>query len=107
MSDWRPSARIEHLKQRAELLAQANLFAQRNVVEVQTPVKHKHTVTEPECKALKCPLTYLQTSPEYQMKRLLAAGVLQLLSARPAFRHGELRPLHSQNSPCWRVSAGL
>ena len=97
MSDWRPSAGIEHLKQRAELLAQARaFFAERNVIEVQTPVLAKHTVTEPDVQSIEVPgYGYLQTSPEYQMKRLLAAGMPSCYQLGPAFRHGEQGRLHN------------
>jgi lysyl-tRNA synthetase class 2 len=97
MSDWRPSARIEHLKQRAELLAQARaFFAERNVIEVQTPVLAKHTVTESDVQSIEVPgYGYLQTSPEYQMKRLLAAGMPSCYQLGPAFRHGEQGRLHN------------
>ena len=97
MSDWRPAARIEHLKQRAELLAQARaFFAERNVIEVHTPVLAKHTVTEPDVQSIEVPgYGYLQTSPEYQMKRLLAAGMPSCYQLGPAFRHGEQGRLHN------------
>ena len=97
MSDWRPSARIEHLKQRAELLAQARaFFAERNVIEVQTPVLAKHTVTEPDVQSIEVArYGYLQTSPEYQMKRLLAAGMPSCYQLGPAFRHSEQGRLHN------------
>ena len=97
MSDWRPSARIEHLKQRAELLAQARaFFAERNVIEVQTPVLAKDSVTEPDVQSIEVPdYGYLQTSPEYQMKRLLAAGMPSCYQLGPAFRHGEQGRLHN------------
>ena len=56
MSDWRPSARTEHLQQRAELLAKARaFFAQRDVIEVQTPVLAKHSVTEPDVQSIQVP----------------------------------------------------
>ena len=97
MSDWQPSARIEHLKQRAELLAQARaFFAERNVIEVQTPVLAKHSVTEPDVQSIEVArYGYLQTSPEYQMKRLLAAGMPSCYQLGPAFRHGEQGRLHN------------
>ena len=97
MSDWRPSASIEHLKQRAELLAQARaFFAERNVIEVQTPVLAKHSVTEPDVQSIEVPgYGYLQTSPEYQMKCLLAAGMPSCYQLGPAFRHGEQGMLHN------------
>jgi lysyl-tRNA synthetase class 2 len=97
MSDWRPSASIDHLKRRAELLAQARaFFAERDVIEVQTPVLAKHSVTEPEVQSIEVPgYGYLQTSPEYQMKRLLAAGMPSCYQLGPAFRHGEQGRLHN------------
>ena len=97
MSDWRPSASIEHLKRRAELLAQARaFFAGRDVIEVQTPVLAKDSVTEPDVQSIEVPdYGYLQTSPEYQMKRLLAAGMPSCYQLGPAFRHGEQGRLHN------------
>ena len=97
MSDWRPSASIEHLKQRAELLTQARaFFAERDVIEVQTPVIAKDSVTEPDVQSIEVPgYGYLQTSPEYQMKRLLAAGMPSCYQLGPAFRHGEQGRLHN------------
>ena len=97
MSDWRPSASIEHLKRWAELLAQARaFFADRDVIEVQTPVLAKHSVTEPDVQSIEVPgYGYLQTSPEYQMKRLLAAGMPSCYQLGPAFRHGEQGMLHN------------
>ena len=97
MSDWRPSASIEHLKQRAELLTQARaFFAERDVIEVQTPVIAKDSVTEPDVQSIEVPgYGYLQTSPEYQMKRLLAAGMPSCYQLGPAFRHGEKGRLHN------------
>ena len=97
MSDWRPSASIEHLRRRAELLAQARaFFAGRDVIEVQTPVLAKDSVTEPDVQSIEVPgYGYLQTSPEYQMKRLLAAGMPSCYQLGPAFRHGEKGRLHN------------
>ena len=97
MSDWRPSASIEHLQRRAELLAQARaFFAQRQVFEVQTPVLAKHSVTEPDVQSIEVPgYGYLQTSPEYQMKRLLVASMPSCYQLGPAFRHGERGRLHN------------
>ena len=97
MSDWRPLASIEHLKQRAELLAQARAFlAGRDVIEVQIPALAKDSVTEPDVQSIEVPgYGYLQTSPEYQMKRLLAAGMPSCYQLGPAFRHGEQGMLHN------------
>ena len=97
MSDWRLSASIEHLKQRAQLLAQARaFFAARDVIEVQIPALAKDSVTEPDVQSIEVPgYGYLQTSPEYQMKRLLAAGMPSCYQLGPAFRHGEQGMLHN------------
>ena len=97
MSDWRPLASIEHLKQRAELLAQARAFlVARDVIEVQIPALAKDSITEPDVQSIEVPgYGYLQTSPEYQMKRLLAAGMPSCYQLGPAFRHGEQGMLHN------------
>ena len=97
MSNWRPLASIEHLKQRAELLAQARAFlAARDVIEVQIPALAKDSITEPDVQSIEVPgYGYLQTSPEYQMKRLLAAGMPSCYQLGPAFRHGEQGRLHN------------
>ena len=97
MSNWRPLASIEHLKQRAELLAQARAFlAARDVIEVQIPALARDSITEPDVQSIEVPgYGYLQTSPEYQMKRLLAAGMPSCYQLGPAFRHGEQGMLHS------------
>jgi lysyl-tRNA synthetase class 2 len=66
------------------------------VIEVQTPVLAKHSVTEPDVQSIEVPgYGYLQTSPEYQMKRLLAAGMPSCYQLGPAFRHGEQGRLHN------------
>ena len=97
MSNWRPLASIEHLKQRAELLAQTRAFlAARDVIEVQIPALAKDSITEPDVQSIEVPgYGYLQTSPEYQMKRLLAAGMPSCYQLGPAFRHGEQGRLHN------------
>jgi len=97
MSEWRPSASIEHLQQRAGLLTQTRgFFAQRDVLEVQTPVLAEHSVTEPDVQSIQVPgYGYLQTSPEYHIKRLLAASMPSCFQLGPAFRHGEQGRLHN------------
>ncbi len=83
-ADWRPSASIERLRQRAALLARARRFFEgRGVMEVDTPFivnapvsdVHIHSARvqlEPDSPAAVA--RFLHTSPEYAMKRLLAAG---------------------------------
>lgn len=97
MSDWRPIASIDQLRRRAKLLAQTrDFFTARDVIEVQTPVLGQQSVTEPDVQSIVVPdYGYLQTSPEYQMKRLLAAGMPSCYQLAPAFRHAERGRLHN------------
>ena len=79
MTHWQPTASINTLRQRADTLKQVRtFFQQRQVMEVDTPALMPHTVTDPYMTALSVDVLqqkmYLQTSPEYAMKRLLAAG---------------------------------
>jgi elongation factor P--(R)-beta-lysine ligase len=79
------------LRARAELLrAVRQFFLERGVLEVQTGVLGSATVTEPAAESFAVPgAGYLQTSPEYQMKRLLAAGAPSMYQLGPVFRAGE------------------
>src|SRR5271170_6568621 len=79
--DWRPSASRARLAERAALLARARaFFAARSVLEVDTPLLVNYPVSEPHIHSASVQLApgmaphYLHTSPEYAMKRLLAAG---------------------------------
>ena len=62
MSHWRPSATTAQLRHRAQLLAETRaFFAQRKVIEVQTPVLAEHSVTEPDVQSIQVPgYGYLQ-----------------------------------------------
>lgn len=94
---WQPTASFTHLKARAEILATIReFFRLRGVLEVETPVLSLATVTDPHLSSLTCQYTlagdsqastlYLQTSPEYAMKRLLAAGSGPIYQITKAFR---------------------
>jgi elongation factor P--(R)-beta-lysine ligase len=88
---WRPSASLEVLQQRARLLADIRqFFAERQVMEVETPLLCRHTVTDRYIDSFSVPTDdgdrYLQTSPEYCMKRLLAAGAGAMYQICKAFR---------------------
>ena len=95
-TEWRPSASLEALKTRAHVLQSIrSFFADRNVLEVQTPVLGASTVTDPDLEALSIPgLGFLQTSPEYFQKRLLAAGVPDCYQLGPMFRAEESGRVH-------------
>ncbi|GAG97774.1 unnamed protein product, partial [marine sediment metagenome] len=96
MQSWRPSASIENLKKRAQVIAQIrDFFAKRNVLEVETPLLSNATVTDVHLHSLKTQDLYLQTSPEYAMKRLLAVGSGSIFQICKAFRDDENGRLHN------------
>jgi lysyl-tRNA synthetase class 2 len=80
--DWRPAASLANLQRRAAALSQVRaFFAKRAVMEVDTPVivnapvsdVHIHSAEVRFADAERAPF-FLHTSPEFAMKRLLAAG---------------------------------
>ena len=70
---WKPSASIETLRARAELLARIRaFFAARGVLEVDTPVLSAHATVDFHIDSLRTTDgRWLHTSPEFAMKRLL------------------------------------
>ena len=97
--DWRPSSSIDVLVERANTLRSIRAyFAREGVLEVDTPVLSRTTVTDPAIESLRlggADVRYLQTSPEYQMKRLLAAGAPSIVRIGPVFRGEESGRLHN------------
>jgi lysyl-tRNA synthetase class 2 len=97
--DWRPTADVVTLRRRAAMLdATRRFFRDRNVLEVETPVVLSHTVTDVQLESLQLaanPPRFLQTSPEYPMKRLLAAGSGDIFQICHAFRAGDRSRLHN------------
>ena len=78
------------------LRAVRGFFAERDVLEVQTPVVGRHGVTDPAIDSMRLTTgRYLQTSPEYHMKRLLAAGAPSIYQVGPVFRDGEQGRWHN------------
>jgi lysyl-tRNA synthetase class 2 len=101
--DWRPLASRATLERRAALLAAAREFlASRGVLEVDTPQVVNYSVTDPQLHAAEVRWPgadarprFLHTSPEYAMKRLLAAGSGDIFQLCHVFRGGEQGALHS------------
>jgi lysyl-tRNA synthetase class 2 len=103
---WQPTATIDVLKKRAAIFAQIRqFFAERDVLEVDTPLMSHATVTDPYIISIPASYqaigsgegqsVYLQTSPECAMKRLLAAGSGSIYQISKAFRQGEVGRLHN------------
>ena len=104
--DWRPGSNLEILKSRASLLSNIrDFFSQRGLLEVETPVLGQHTVTDPHLKSFEVGCScdgnnkinkgFLQTSPEYFMKRLLAAENQPIFQICKAFRDEESGRYHN------------
>ncbi len=135
--DWRPTARFEVLRRRAELLRAArDFFIGRGFLEVETPLLSADTIVDRHIDPLPVPFQpestsratgapvvsggeplkdtgarlspegdmphrddlpcmWLQTSPEFAMKRLVAAGAQAIFQICKAFRRQERGPLHN------------
>src|SRR6185437_9319129 len=112
--DWRPTASTATLAQRAALLACAReFFAHRGVLEVDTPLLIGTAVTDVHIHSARVELETgakidtgarpvdlaaslsLATSPEYAMKRLLAAGSGDIYQISHVVRAGERSRLHN------------
>ncbi len=103
--DWQPSASLENLKRRAQFLTEIRrFFYQRNVMEIETPILSHAAPTAPYLDSFstnyiaaggQTESCYLQTSPEFAMKRLLAAGIGDIYQITKVFRNGEQGRHHS------------
>ncbi|CAK0771247.1 EF-P-lysine lysyltransferase [Gammaproteobacteria bacterium] len=106
MADWRPSASLSALRRRAGVLTKIRRFFEyRGVMEVDTPILSVAAATDlqvasfvtcdqgPGARAQQ-PL-YLHTSPEFPMKRLLAAGAGSIYQICKVFRSGERGRWHN------------
>lgn len=92
---WQSKASFAHLKKRADILHQIReFFLARQVLEVETPLLTTTTVTDPHIKSFQVGDYFLQTSPEFAMKKLLAAGSGSIYQICKAFRVEEVGKRH-------------
>ncbi len=103
---WQPTASIEQLRQRATLIAAIRqFFAEREVMEVDTPAMSHATVTDIHLHTFQTEFVgpgyadgsklFFMTSPEFHMKRLLAAGSGCIYQINKAFRNEENGRYHN------------
>lgn len=97
---WQPSASLTAIKQRARVYHQIRAFFDaRECLEVDTPLLSPTTNTDANIESIKASnlgrMQYLQTSPEFAMKRLLAAGSGSIYQICHAFREGEKGRRHN------------
>src|SRR5262245_53804870 len=106
--DYLPTASLDNLQLRAALLAKVReFFAGRGVLEVETPILSADVTVDRHLDPMSTVLAedprkpdvgrtlWLQTSPEFGMKRLLAAGATAIYQVTRAFRNSEVGPLHN------------
>lgn len=104
--DWRPSASLAAIKRRAELLQQIRAFFHaRGVLEVDTPIMSATGNTDVQISSFRthydgpgAPVNgqmFLHTSPEFAMKRLLAAGSGAIYQLCKVFRNNEAGHRHN------------
>jgi lysyl-tRNA synthetase class 2 len=102
--DWQPSCSLELLRNRASLFQKIRqFFAEKSVLEVETPLLCSAIGTDPNLDFFTTQYNYLQvpqhlflqTSPEFAMKRLLAAGFGSIYQICKAFRNGESGRFHN------------
>ena len=100
LTDWRPGADLRRLRLRARLLRRLRAwFDQRGMLEVETPALSAAGATDPALTSLRARVgggeAYLHTSPEFPMKRLLAAGTGDIWQLCRVFRDGERGRRHN------------
>lgn len=102
-SDFNTTADLATLAARSKILQQVRqFFWQRDFWEVETPLLSQESVIDLYLEPIPVPLAagegglrFLQTSPEFGMKRLLASGATAIFQIGKAFRAGECGPLHN------------
>ncbi|WP_439257251.1 elongation factor P--(R)-beta-lysine ligase [Lonepinella sp. BR2271] len=105
-TQWQPTAPIKNLLARAKIMAEIRrFFSERGVLEVETPILSEFGVTDVHLSTFSTEFTapfnaqsktlWLNTSPEYHMKRLLAAGSGAIFQLCHVFRNEEAGQRHN------------
>ncbi len=101
-ASFKPAASWDALRLRAALLRKLRaFFDEHGFLEVETPILSADTVVDRHLDpfatsmAAKPGKLWLQTSPEFAMKRMVAAGTGPIYQVAKSFRLGELGPLHN------------
>lgn len=105
-ANWQPSASIQALQKRAKLLQSIRqFFSTRDVLEVDTPALSQCGVSDLHLRNFATEFVgpgapdgqtlYLQTSPEFHMKRLLASGSGAIYQICKSFRNEEAGRIHN------------
>ena len=105
-TQWQPSASIKNLLTRAKLIEEIRrFFTDRGLLEVETPVLSEFGVTDVHLATFSTEFIspfgeqsktlWLSTSPEYHMKRLLAAGSGPIFQIGKVFRNEEAGTYHN------------
>ncbi|MGV6988674.1 elongation factor P--(R)-beta-lysine ligase [Testudinibacter sp. P80/BLE/0925] len=103
---WQPSAPIKNIIARARITAELrSFFIDRGLLEVETPILSEYGVTDVHLSVFETRFTapfqaqekplFLGTSPEYHMKRLLAAGSGPIFQICKVFRNEEAGRHHN------------
>ena len=105
---FHPSATLETLRFRAEIVQQVRRFFEvRGFIEVDTPILSQDVVVDRYLEPISIDRSavtkrdedgaklWLQTSPEFAMKRLLATGAKAIFQITHAFRSEEIGRLHN------------
>lgn len=96
-----PAASWETLQARADLTTRLRGYLQsHDFVEVEMPLWSRDTCVDAWIDPVPCTIAsigdgFLQTSPEFHMKRLLADGADRIWSLTRSFRDGECGPRHN------------
>ncbi|CAM2899377.1 elongation factor P--(R)-beta-lysine ligase [Actinobacillus equuli subsp. equuli] len=104
--EWKPTASIQNLIKRSQIMAEIRqFFKDRGVLEVETPALSEFSVTDVHLStfstqflspfASEAKTLHLMTSPEYHMKRLLAAGSGSIFQLCRVFRNEEAGKRHN------------